>query len=353
MRPAERRRLDEHLASCSTCAAAAVGMRRDAAQFASIPVVALSDRRQAALLRAALRPPASHPLRLVAIAALIALLATGSFVVGAQLLRQTDDELSHGAYPRPARPGRRPAPSRARRSPQRARRLRLPATVPPAPSETEAPPPVAVLKTPEPNADSVPIAPDSIGVVVTNDLRVRSQPEVSDTSERLTPLLQDGQQVLIVDGPVSGSGYEWYLVAPFGGFEANGAAVRLGRGRRQERRSLARHRRAWTALPCRTPSPRSSPWRIESSGPACRSPASATVRSRSRPGSCGRRRRAAWTWAGRSNPSGSAATCRHPEFLFLDQSGSMDEYRNAVIAPGVDTSGFDPGVVPARALTWC
>jgi len=49
---------------------------------------------------------------------------------------------------------------------------------------------------------------------VTDDLRVRSKPEVSGSSELLTPLLDNGRQVYVVDGPVPGSGYEWYLVAP-------------------------------------------------------------------------------------------------------------------------------------------
>jgi hypothetical protein len=49
-------------------------------------------------------------------------------------------------------------------------------------------------------------------------------------------------------------------------------------------------------------------------------------------------------------PEWLGTTCRHPEFLFLDQSGSMDEYRDAVIAPGVDTSGYDPGVVPDEGI---
>ena len=62
--------------------------------------------------------------------------------------------------------------------------------------------------------DSVPIPPDTYARVVTDDLRVRSNPGVSDDSTKLEPLLQDGVQVVVLDGPVQASGYDWYLVQP-------------------------------------------------------------------------------------------------------------------------------------------
>jgi hypothetical protein len=71
---------------------------------------------------------------------------------------------------------------------------------------------------PSPEASSssgIPI--DSIATAVTNDLRVRSRPEVSDASTLLTPLLQKGRRVFVVDGPVAGSGYDWYQVRPLPG----------------------------------------------------------------------------------------------------------------------------------------
>ncbi len=75
------------------------------------------------------------------------------------------------------------------------------------------------------------IAIDSIATVVTNDLRVRSKPGVSDDSKRLTPLLDAGREVFVVDGPVRASGFDWYqvqplddgdIVAPFGWVAAAG-----------------------------------------------------------------------------------------------------------------------------------
>ena len=57
-----------------------------------------------------------------------------------------------------------------------------------------------------------------MGQVVTtladDGLRVRSQPRISDDSEKYDPLLPLGTQLYVLDGPVSASGYTWYQVAP-------------------------------------------------------------------------------------------------------------------------------------------
>ena len=44
------------------------------------------------------------------------------------------------------------------------------------------------------------------------DLRVRSLPEVSDASAKLSPLLRDGDALYVIGGPVAGSGYDWYEI---------------------------------------------------------------------------------------------------------------------------------------------
>ena len=59
------------------------------------------------------------------------------------------------------------------------------------------------------------LAHDSIAEVVTNDLVVRSMPEVSDASDIHPVLLQDGQLLFVLDGPVRANGYDWYQVVPF------------------------------------------------------------------------------------------------------------------------------------------
>ena len=57
-----------------------------------------------------------------------------------------------------------------------------------------------------------------MGQVVTtladDGLRVRSQPRISDDSEKYDPLLPLGTQLYVLDGPVSASGYAWYEVVP-------------------------------------------------------------------------------------------------------------------------------------------
>ena len=87
------------------------------------------------------------------------------------------------------------------------------ATEEPAPSTSAPRMPSAEPKASVPG-DSVPIPSDAYARVVTNDLRVRSKPGVSDDSTKLEPLLQEGELVVVVDGPVQASGYDWYQVHP-------------------------------------------------------------------------------------------------------------------------------------------
>jgi len=51
-------------------------------------------------------------------------------------------------------------------------------------------------------------------VTVVDGLRVRSQPRVDDDSRKLEPLLPLETPLYVLDGPVSASGYAWYLVVP-------------------------------------------------------------------------------------------------------------------------------------------
>lgn len=59
------------------------------------------------------------------------------------------------------------------------------------------------------------IAPDSLALVVTNDLVVRSLPEISDRSTIDPVFLQDGQLMFVLEGPVRADGYDWYRVATY------------------------------------------------------------------------------------------------------------------------------------------
>jgi hypothetical protein len=91
-------------------------------------------------------------------------------------------------------------------------------SAPPSIASSAPSSPSAVPSTPVAASPSAPIAPDlakdSIALVVTDGLRVRSQPRVAADSAMLTPLLDHGRRVYVVDGPVSASGYVWYEIVP-------------------------------------------------------------------------------------------------------------------------------------------
>ena len=104
-------------------------------------------------------------------------------------------------------------------------RPRLPAVVVvPSPSATpqvETPalsdaPTKAPIDVPLPTATTThpALAPDTIAVVTTagDGLRVRSKPSVGKDSEKLSPLLQQDNRMLVVSGPVAADGYDWYEV---------------------------------------------------------------------------------------------------------------------------------------------
>lgn len=71
---------------------------------------------------------------------------------------------------------------------------------------------VAIGPTPSPES----YAPTIGGTVITvsDQLRVRSEPEVSASSKKYEPLLPLGTELRVLEGPVSRSGYIWYRVAP-------------------------------------------------------------------------------------------------------------------------------------------
>ncbi len=84
-----------------------------------------------------------------------------------------------------------------------------PAVSTPAPT-----PAVTPLPTPTPSLAPAELAPGSAAITVSDRLRVRSQPRVSDDSARYEPLLPTGTELLVIEGPVRASGYDWYRVAP-------------------------------------------------------------------------------------------------------------------------------------------
>jgi hypothetical protein len=96
----------------------------------------------------------------------------------------------------------------------------IPIGTPPGSQRPIAEPSAPSMSTPsEPPVDSVPIPANTYARVVTDDLRVRSRPGVAEESMKLEPLLDRGALLVVLDGPVQASGYDWYQVYPTYSFE--------------------------------------------------------------------------------------------------------------------------------------
>ena len=81
-----------------------------------------------------------------------------------------------------------------------------------APSASVATP--APTPAPTPSTGPGTLAPGSMAVTVSDHVRVRSEPRVADDSTLYEPLLPTGTELLVIEGPVTDSGYDWYRVAP-------------------------------------------------------------------------------------------------------------------------------------------
>lgn len=166
----EREALDGHLAGCIPCRRRLAGLQADQRAIAQMPAFVLSPAGAARVRKGSgqVSRGTMPVLRLVAIAAMLALLAGATVAVGAELLRRERDQNL--------------------------------AIVLPSPSDPVATPSDA-------------FAADSLVQVVVTDLRVRTAPTVDNTkSAKLDPLLGLGTQLRIIEGPVSADGYDWYLV---------------------------------------------------------------------------------------------------------------------------------------------
>lgn len=76
-----------------------------------------------------------------------------------------------------------------------------------------------------------PLSPDSIAEVVTSDLVMRSLPGVTDESIILDRVLQPGDRLFVMDGPVAATGYDWYQVQLLGDRVADEAGWVAAMGR--------------------------------------------------------------------------------------------------------------------------
>lgn len=182
--PRERWALEEHLGSCPDCRHRAGLLRADAQAIATLPAFVLPastfDR-----LDARLRSPGHSPigtLRLVVVAAILAIAAMGAVQVGAELIRrmeqQRDLSLVNPDVPRPSS----------------------------SPSAVSPPP-----------GEQAQFGAGTIVDVVVSGLRVRTLPTVDNaTSAKFEPLLGMGDQLRIIEGPVTADGYDWYRVEAIG-----------------------------------------------------------------------------------------------------------------------------------------
>jgi hypothetical protein len=67
------------------------------------------------------------------------------------------------------------------------------------------------------------LGPDTLAVVVTDDLVMRSEPGIKASSEIYEPWLQPRVQLYVLEGPVRASGFEWYEVMPLSAkYESSG-----------------------------------------------------------------------------------------------------------------------------------
>lgn len=88
-----------------------------------------------------------------------------------------------------------------------------PRVAPASPSPSPSPSPARPSTEPTHIAG---VEPGLYAKVVADNLRIRSKPTVSDDSEKLEPLLEDGIRLLVIEGPVEASGYDWFHVQPSG-----------------------------------------------------------------------------------------------------------------------------------------
>ena len=188
----ESARLREAVADCPVCAERAAAYRRQFHLLADLPRLEPSPATRQAVLAAAMagrRPRSNAPLLLLAAALVIgAALAVVAAAGGA--FNQKPKLLAE--YPPVVDPASSPPPS------------------PSAPAATPTPVPSGPAG---PSGTPLTFAHDALAQVVSSNLRLRSQPRIASDSIKFEPFLQVGDRMFVVDGPVTGSGHDWYQVA--------------------------------------------------------------------------------------------------------------------------------------------
>ena len=191
--PQEQARMEAGLLACDACAEAAASHRELQLLIGRLPVHDASPDVRQRLLRSALVPPRDRQWQvLLAAAALLALLIGAAAAAGAF---------------------REDTPLDAR--------VTVPSSSPPALGDIESPEPTDTADpgSPAPGQGppgvafgGIPLSPDTLAQVVSGRLRIRSEPRVAADSIKYEPLLDIGDHLLILDGPIVANDYEWYQV---------------------------------------------------------------------------------------------------------------------------------------------
>lgn len=187
----ERRRMEAGLAECPECAEIASSHGDLTRLLERLPVHDASPQVRQRIMRAALVPPRQNrwPV-LLAAAALLGLTIAAAAAVGAFRERSPLD--GSVVQPSPSLPALGDGNVES-----------------PLPSSSAEPESSDVVSGPRFGS---PLPADTIAEVVSGRLRIRSAPRVADDSIKHEPLLDVGDRLLVLGGPVVASDYEWYEV---------------------------------------------------------------------------------------------------------------------------------------------
>jgi hypothetical protein len=191
--PDEYARMEAGLLECAECADAVASHQEVARLLQRLPTRDASPYVRERVLRAALVPPRQRQWSLLLVAAaLLGLLLAAAFAVGAFKERPSLD--ASVVLPSASAPAHGDEAS-------------------PGPSTSPEPGASDVAQEPAgPSKFGVALTPDTLAQVVSSRLRIRSEPRVADDSIKYEPLLDVGDRLLVVAGPVVANDYEWYQV---------------------------------------------------------------------------------------------------------------------------------------------
>jgi hypothetical protein len=189
----EERWLQHELAECPVCTERAAAYHEQLRLLQRLPTLEASDRTRIRITQAATagRVDTRSPMMLVFAAALLVGMLLALTAAAGAFLDKSDDLSSVPTAP--------PSP--------------LASGPLVAASAEPSVPPVGEAGN---GGFSDELAGDSIVEVVSDNLRVRSEPRVASDSVLYEPLLRLGDRLFVIDGPVEASDYDWYRVILIG-----------------------------------------------------------------------------------------------------------------------------------------